>query len=85
MNRVTLCFIILVVILFLGIVVLIKPSFFVSPSMPDQISAPDPLAGRIAPKAVIILGSALTVIGVVGLSLLGFVLFRESEHEDTRT
>lgn len=86
MKKLTLSFIILVGILFLGIVIMIKPSIFVSPSMPYHITPPDqPLAGRIVPKAIIIVGSALTIIGVVGLSVLGFMIFKEFEHEDTTT
>lgn len=85
MKRFTLTFIILVGLLFLGVVIMIKPSIFVSPSMPYHITTPDhPLADRIVPKAIMISGSALTVIGVVGLSVLGFMIFREIEHKDTR-
>jgi len=47
---------------------------------PDQ-----PLAGRIVPREIIMLGSALTMVGLVGLSVLGFTLFKESRHEDTKT
>lgn len=86
MKGLTLSFIFLVGLLFLGIVVMIKPSIFVSPSMPYHITTPDqPLAGRIVPKAIMILGSTLMVIGVVGLSVLGFIIFREIEHKDTST
>ena len=65
---------------------MIKPTIFVSPFMPYQMAPPDqPLAGRIVPREIIMLGSALTMVGLVGLSVLGFTLFKESRHEDTKT
>lgn len=86
MKKLTLSFIILVGILFLGIIIMIKPSIFVSPLMPHHIASPDqPLAGRIVPKAIMIVGSALMVTGIVGLSVLGFIIFKEFEHENTKT
>lgn len=85
MKKHILTFIILVGILFLGIAIMIKPTTFVSPSMPNYNESSDqPLAGRIIPKSIIMLGSALTISGVVGLSVLGFIIFRGSEH-DTST
>ena len=48
-------------------------------------SPEEPLAGRIVPREIIILGSALTIIGLVGLSVLGFRIFEESKHEETKT
>lgn len=84
MKKHILSFIILVGVLFLGIAIMIKPTTFISPSMPNQSwSSDQPLAGRIVPKSIIMLGSALTIIGVIGLSVQGFIIFRESEF-DTR-
>ena len=86
MKKSTLSFIILVGILFGGIVIMIKPTIFVSRLMPSQMAPPEePLAGRIVPREIIMLGSALTMVGLVGLSVLGFTLFKESRHEDTKT
>jgi len=86
MKKSTLTFIVLVGILFGGIVIMIKPTIFVSRLMPSQMASPEePLAGRIVPREIIILGSALTIIGLVGLSVLGFRIFEESKHEDTKT
>ena len=82
----TLSFIILVGILFGGIVIMIKPTIFVSQLMPSQMAPPDqPLAGSIVPREIIIVGSVLTIIGLVGLSVLGFRIFEESRHEETKT
>jgi hypothetical protein len=43
-----------------------------------------PLAGTIVPKEIIMLGSILTISGLVGLSILGFRIFKESEHGEIR-
>ena len=43
-----------------------------------------PLAGTIVPKEIIMLGSVLTISGLVGLSILGFRIFKESEHGEIR-
>ena len=81
----TLPFIILVGILFGGIVIMIKPTIFVSRLMPSEMAPPEePLAGRIVPREIIIVGSVLTIIGLVGVSVLGFRLFDEFRHEQTK-
>jgi hypothetical protein len=36
------------------------------------------------PKEIIMLGSVLTITGLVGLSILGFMIFKESEHGEIR-
>lgn len=65
---------------------MIKPTMFVSPLMPSQVAPSEqPLAGRIVPREIIILGSLLTIIGLVGLAVLGFRIFEESRHEETKT
>ena len=65
---------------------MIKPTIFVPRLMPSQMASPEePLADRIVPREIIILGSALTIIGLVGLSVLGFRIFEESRHEETKT
>lgn len=85
MNRFTISFIILVGLLFIGIVLLIKPSFFVSSLSPNEMDPPEqPLAGRIVPKEIIILGSVFTIAGLIGLSILGFRIFKESEQEEIK-
>jgi hypothetical protein len=43
-----------------------------------------PLAGTIVPKEIILSGSVLTITGLVGLSILGFRIFKESEHGEIR-
>ena len=81
----TLPFIILVGILFGGIVIMIKPTIFVSRLMPSEMAPPEePLAGRIVPREIIMLGSVLTIIGLVGVSVLGFRIFDEFRHEQTK-
>jgi hypothetical protein len=43
-----------------------------------------PLAGTIVPKEIKLSGSVLTITGSVGLSILGFKIFKESEHGEIR-
>ena len=65
---------------------MIKPTIFVSRLMSSQMAPPEqPLAGRIVPREIIMLGSVLTIIGLVGLAVLGFRIFEESRHEETKT
>ena len=81
----TLPFIILVGVLFGGIVIMIKPTIFVSRLMPSEMAPPEePLAGRIVPREIIMLGSVLTIIGLVGVSVLGFKIFQQSRPEETK-
>jgi len=64
---------------------MITPSIFVSSLPPYQKPPVDqPLAGRLVPKEIIILGSTLTIVGLVGLSVLGVRIFKESKGEETR-
>ena len=86
MKNLTISFIILVGLLFLGIAIMIKPASFVGTSPPEELSSPDKLnMERIIPKEIIILGSALTIGGLVGLSILGFRIFKEIDREDARS
>jgi hypothetical protein len=81
----TLPFIILVGVLFGGIVIMIKPTIFVSRLMPSEMAPPEePLAGRIVPREIIMVGSVLTIIGLVGVSVLGFRIFQQSMPEGTK-
>jgi hypothetical protein len=85
MNRFTISLIILVILLFAGIFILIYPTLFVPRLTPSQMAPPtQPLAGTIVPKEIITLGSVLTITGLVGLSILGFMIFKESEHGEIR-
>jgi len=75
--KLVLSFIVLVALLFSGIVILIKPSLFLL--MPY---VPNPLEGRLIPKEIIFTGSILTITGLVGLSVLGFKTFNDSEYKE---
>jgi hypothetical protein len=82
--KLVIIFIILAVILLTGILVLIKPSAFnslLSPyaNSPEGQSVPS----HLVPKEIIMLGSIFTVIGLVGLSILGFIIVRSSKEEET--
>jgi hypothetical protein len=85
MDRFTISFIILVGLLFVGIVILIYPTSFAPRLTTSQMSPPtQPLAGTIVPREIIMIGSALTITGLVGLAILGFRIFKESEHGEIR-
>ncbi len=85
MNKFIISFVILVGILFMGIVLLIKPTVFIPRLLPNEMAPPtQPLAGNIVPREIIVLGSVLTITGLVGLSILGFMIFKESEQEEIK-
>lgn len=85
MNKFIISFIILAGLLLIGIVLLIKPTFFVPSLSPNEMDPPtQPLAGRIVLKEIIILGSVFTIAGLIGLSVLGFRIFKESEQEEIK-
>ena len=85
MNKSTIFFVILVGILFAGITILIKPTSFVPVLKPNEMTpTTQPLAGTVVPRAIITVGSVLTIAGLIGLAMLGFRIFKESEHEEIR-
>ena len=85
MNTFIISFIILVGLLFVGIVVLIFPTSFAPRLTTTQMPPPtQPLAGTIVPREIIIVGSALTMTGLIGLAILGFRIYKESEHGEIR-
>lgn len=85
MNRLTIFFIVLVVLLFTGLFILIYPNIIVSRLSPREMASPTQTLARITvPKEIILAGSTLTIIGLVGLAILGFKIFKESEQEGIR-
>jgi hypothetical protein len=85
MNTFIISLIILVGLLFVGIVILINPTSFAPRLTTSQMPPPtQPLAGTIVPREIIMVGSALTVTGLVGLAILGFRVFKESEDGQIR-
>ena len=75
MNRVTIVFVVLVVMLFAGIGVLMKPTSLVPLSVPFT-GGGQPADHSPTLKAVITVGSAFLLVGLVGLAVLGFVITR---------
>jgi hypothetical protein len=83
MNRFTISFIILVVVLFAGILILIYPSSIVSRLSSNEITRlGQPFVDTGVLREIIILGSVLTISGLVGLSILGFRIFKDSEKTE---
>jgi len=70
MGREVIAFIVLIVILVLGIFIMIEPHFFVLQMQ--------------APKGIIFLASTFIIVGIVGLSVLGFRIFKELGLNDTQ-
>jgi len=83
MNRFTISFIILVGVLFAGILILIYPSSIVSRLNSSETSTlSQPFVDNGVLRGIIILGSVLTISGLVGLSILGFRIFKDSEKSE---
>jgi len=70
MDREVIAFTVLIVILVLGIFIMMKPHFFVSQMQ--------------VPKGIIILASTFIIVGIVGLCVLGFRIFKELGLNDTQ-
>ena len=77
MNKYAVIFIVLVVMLFAGIGILMKPTSLV----PSSSATTQPADKNPALKAVIILGSVSLITGLVGLAVLGFMIAGENRPE----
>ena len=78
-------FLIFVGILFLGIAILIKPTSFVSKITPHNFPTQnEPLGGWLVPKEIIMMASVLTITGLVGLSVLGFRIFKDADQKESK-
>ena len=82
MNRATIAFIVLVVMLFSGIGILMKPTYLV-PSLVSSATKEGQQLTDNSPalKAVITIGSAFLLVGLVGLAVLGFMITRKDEPQ----
>jgi hypothetical protein len=80
MNRTVIAFIILVVVLFLGIGILMNPTALVTFSMSSAVN--QTADNNPAIKALITLGSAFLLVGLVGLAILGFMIARKDETQE---
>ena len=78
MNRVTIAFTVLVVMLFSGIGILMKPTSLIPISVPPETGGGQLADHNPALKAVITLGSAFLLTGLVGLAVIGFVITRNN-------
>jgi uncharacterized protein YacL len=78
-NRTVIAFIVLVVVLFLGIGILMNPTILVTFSVSSAVN--QTADNNPAIKAVITLGSAFILVGLVGLAVLGFMVARARKDE----
>jgi hypothetical protein len=83
MNIATVAFIVLVVMLFSGIGILMKPTSLVQSSVSSvSREGQQPADNSPVLKAVITIGSALLLVGLVGLAVLGFMITRKDEPQE---
>lgn len=80
MNRTIIAFIVLVVMLFSGIGILMKPSSLVQSSAIRE--GQQPVDNSPTLKALITTGSAFLLVGLVGLAVLGFMITRRDEPQE---
>jgi hypothetical protein len=80
MNRTTIAFIVLVVMLFSGIGILMKPTSLVQSSAIREGQQPADNSPTL--KALITIGSAFLLVGLVGLAVLGFMITRKDEPQE---
>jgi hypothetical protein len=79
-NRSVIAFIVLVVVLFLGIGILMNPTILVTFSVSSAVN--QTADSNPAIKALITLGSAFVLVGLVGLAVLGFMVARKDETQE---
>lgn len=77
MEKTKIVFVVFTVMLILGIFIMMKPYVFVLLSTTGERSIDSPSSEKTVPREVIMLGSALIIVGLVGLSILGFMLFKD--------
>ena len=77
MERTTFVFIAFALLLVLGIFIMMKPHVFTfTYQLGENFNDPQSVK-EIVPRFVIMLGSLLVIAGLVGLSILGFKLFKD--------
>jgi hypothetical protein len=77
LNKITVAFIVLVAMLFSGIGFLMKPTSIIP--VPEVEEGKQPADTSPALRALITTGSALLLIGLVGLAVLGFMIARTGQ------
>jgi 4-hydroxybenzoate polyprenyltransferase len=80
MRKTVIAFIVLVVVLFLGTGILMNPTVLVTFSVSSAVN--QTADNNPAIKALITLGSAFVLVGLVGLAILGFMVARKDETQE---
>jgi hypothetical protein len=80
MSKIVIAFVVLVVVLFLGIGILMNPTVLVTFSVSSAVN--QTADNNPAIKALITLGSAFVLVGLVGLAILGFMVARKDETQE---
>ena len=82
MNKYAIAFIVLVVMLFAGIGILMKPTSLIPSSMSSLATGGgQPADNNPTLRGVITLGSVSLITGLVGLAALGFMITKEDKSE----
>ena len=85
MGREATAFTVLMILLVLGIFIMMKPHFFVlQMQVSEKPTVNKPFNDQIIPKGIIILASTFIIVGIVGLCVLGFRIFKELGLNDTQ-
>ena len=85
MGREVIAFTVLIVILVLGIFIMMKPHFFVlQTQVSEKPSISQPLNDQSMRKGIITMASIFIIVGIVGLCVLGFRIFKELGLNDTQ-
>jgi len=85
MSREVIAFTILIVMLVLGIFIMMKPHFFVlQTQVSEKPSISQPLNDQSMRKGIITMASIFIIVGLVGLCVLGFRIFKELGLNDTQ-
>ena len=80
MNKYIIIFVIVIIILFGGIALLIKPGYFAkSVSISSARLSGESAHNNMILRTIATLGSVLTITGTVGLAVLGFIMFKQQK------
>ena len=83
MDKTVIAFVILLSVLILGIFMMMKPHVFVLKSENEKPVLNQPLQQTVVPRGIIMSASLFIIVGLVGLSILGFKIFKDLHAEPT--
>ena len=85
MSKDVIAFTVLLILLVVGIFIMMKPHFFVlQTQVSEKPSITQPLNDQSMRKGIITMASIFIIVGLVGLCVLGFRIFKELGLNDTQ-